>query len=62
MRDLDTRLTRLEHETGAQYPVWIVMQDGETTEKAQARWLREHTDRKAEIERHEVRFIRHVIV
>jgi hypothetical protein len=59
---LNNRLSRLEQGTAPE-TIWIRMQPADaTTEQAQARWLGEHPDRKADLQRARVRFVQRVIV
>lgn len=63
MKSLNTRLDRLTQAAGGiRLPVWIRMDDGETEQQAEARWLATNADRRAELERHGARFVRRVIV
>jgi hypothetical protein len=61
-RTLTRRIDALEMDDASGGCTWIKMQPGESEEQAQARWLAEHPDRGAELERARVRFIRRVFV
>ena len=61
-RTLTRRIDALETSDVSAGRIWIKMQPEESEEQAQARWLMEHPDRRAELERADVCFIRRVIV
>jgi hypothetical protein len=70
MSNLSNRLDRLE-QAGSGDCIWIQMRTEEaskdealweTEDQAKTRWLADHPDRMAELERARVRFIRRVIV
>ena len=61
-RTLTRRIDALESHDASGDRIWIRMQPEESEEQAQARWLAEHPDQRAELERAQVSFIRRVFV
>ena len=61
-RTLTRRIDALETSDASAGRIWIKMQPEESEEQARARWLAEHPDRSAELERADVCFVRRVIV
>ena len=61
-RTLTRRIDALETSDVSAGRIWIRMQPEESEEQAQARWLAEHPDQRAELERAQVHFIRRVFV